>query len=82
MSLVETLYLLAKKKAVITTAFHFMEKTRLVNYQFTHHLFVSVFYFQHIDARLYRIQLNVLVDKTGVFIGGLVYRSATQINQF
>ncbi len=45
MSLVETLYLLAKKKAVITTAFHFMEKTRLVNYQFTHHLFVSVFYF-------------------------------------
>jgi hypothetical protein len=42
--------------------------TRLVDYQFTRYLFGSVFYFQYIYPCLNGSQLDVLVDKTSIFM--------------
>ena len=42
--------------------------TRLVYYQFAHYLFGSVFYFQNIYPSLNGSQLDILVDKTSIFM--------------
>ena len=42
--------------------------TRLVYYQFARYLFGSVFYFQNIYPSLNGSQLDILVDKTSIFM--------------